>query len=95
MLAVKASRSVTLSGFSVHSLPSVFAGIGIGGGSTDVIVQTVSTDGSSGVVVQEASQIYLVDVNVNISASCCYDAIWVFDKSDVHIVGGLLHRPTD
>ena len=93
VLSVRASRCITLSGFSVHSLPTVFAGIGIGGGSTDVVVQNVLTDGSSGVVAQEASQIYLVNVTVNITSG--YAAIWVFDKSDVHIVGGLLHRPAD
>jgi len=92
-LSVRASRSVTLSGFSVHSLPSVFAGIGIGGDSTNVVVQNVSTEGSWGIVAYEASQIWLVNVTVTMTSG--YAAIAVFDKSDVHIVDGLLHRPAD
>src|SRR6516225_2647929 len=68
VLSVKASRSVTLSGFAVRSLPSAFSGIGIGKGSTDVVVQNVSTDGSSGIVAYEASQIWLVNVTVNLTS---------------------------
>src|SRR5579864_413784 len=93
VLSVKASHSVTLSGFTVQSLPSVFSGIGIGKGSTDVLVQNVSTDGSWGIEIYEASQVWLVGVNVNTSAG--FAAVSAFDKSDVHIVGGVLHRPAD
>lgn len=92
-LSVKASRSVTLSGFAVHSLPSAFSGIGIGKGSTDIVLKNVTTDGSWGVSVYEASQVWLVQVTVNITSG--YAAISAFDKSDVHIVDGLLHRPAD
>ena len=93
VLFVGASRSVTLSGFAVLSLPSALSGIGIGKGSTDVLVQNVSTDGSWGIVVTEASQVSLVNVMVNITSG--YSAITVSGKSDVQIVGGLLHRPAD
>src|SRR5215469_1801550 len=93
VLSVKASRSVTLSGFAIRSLPSAFSGLGIGKGSTDVLVQNVSTDGSWGIWAYEASQVWLVNVTVNITSG--YAAISVSDKSDVQIVGGLLHRPAD
>lgn len=93
VLSVKASRSVTLSGFAVHSLPSALSSIGIGKGSSDVLVQNVSTDGSWGIFVYEASQVWLVNVTVNITSG--YAAIAAFDKSDVHIADGLLHRPAD
>lgn len=91
VLSVSESQSITLAGFTVQSLPSVFSGIGVGKGSSDVLIQNVSTVGSWGIVIAEESQVWLVGVNVNITSG--YAAISAFDKSDVHIVGGLLHRP--
>jgi len=93
VLSVKASRSVALSGFAVHTRPSAFSGIGIGKGSTDILVKKVTTDGSWGIVAYESSQVWLVQVNVNITAG--YAAVSAFDKSDVHVVDGLLQRPAD
>src|SRR5450631_1855413 len=93
VLSIRASRSVTVSGLAVHSLPSIFSAIGIGGGSNDILLQSVSTDGSWGVVVYEASQVWLKKVTVNITSG--YAAVSSFDKSDVHIVDSLLERPTD
>jgi hypothetical protein len=93
VLSVKASRGVTLSGFAVHSRTSAFSVIGIGKGSTDILVSKVSTEGSWGIVAYEASQVWLVQVNVNITSG--YAAVSAFDKSDVHIVDGLLQRPAD
>jgi hypothetical protein len=93
VLSIHDSRGITVSGLAVHSQPSIFSGIGIGGGSNDVRLQNVSTDGSWGVVVYEASQVWLVNVTVNITSG--YAAVSAFDKSDVHIVNGLVERPTD
>ena len=93
VLSIQASRGVTVSRLGVHSLPSIFSGIGIGGGSHDVRLQNVTTDGAWGVVVYEASQVWLVNVTVNITSG--YAAVSAFDKSDVHIVNGSLERPAD
>jgi hypothetical protein len=93
VLSIQASRGVTVSGLAVHSLPSIFSGIGIGGGSTDVRLDNVTTDGPWGVVVYEASQVWLVRVTVNITSG--FAAVSAFDKSDVHIVNGLIERPAD
>jgi hypothetical protein len=93
VLSVKASRSITFSGFAVHSRTSAFSSIGIGKGSTDILLKHLTTDGAWGVVAYEASQVWLVQVTVNITSG--YAAVSVFDKSDVHIVDGLLQRPTD
>jgi hypothetical protein len=93
VLSVKASKGVILSGFAVHSRPSAFSGIGIGRGSTNVSLRNVTTDGSWGIVAYEASQVWLVRVNVNITSG--YAAVSAFDKSDVHIVDSLLQRPAD
>jgi hypothetical protein len=78
---------------SVSSLPSIFSGIGIGKGSSQVQLQNVSVTGSWGIVVYEESQVWLVQVNVTINSG--YAAVSAFDKSDVHIAGGLLQRPAD
>jgi hypothetical protein len=43
--------------------------------------------------VYEASQVWLVNVTVNVTSG--YAAISAWDKSDVHIVGGLLERPSN
>jgi len=93
VLSIRASRSVTVSGLAVHSLPSVFSVIGIGGGSTDVRLQSVTTDGSWGVVVYENSQVWLKNVTTNLTSG--FAAVSAFDKSDVHVVDGLLQRPSN
>ncbi len=53
----------------------------------------MTIDGSWGVVVYEASQVWLKKVTVNITSG--YAAVSAFDKSDIHIVDGLLERPTN
>jgi hypothetical protein len=53
----------------------------------------VTTDGSWGIIVYEASQVWLVRATVNITSG--YAAISAFDKSDVHIVDGLIERPAN
>jgi hypothetical protein len=93
VLSVKASKGVTLSGFALHSRSSAFSGIGIGKGSSDVLLRNVTTDGSWGIVAYEASQVWLVQVTVNLTSG--YAAVSAFDKSDVHIADGLLQRPAD
>jgi len=93
VLSITGSRGITVSGLAVHSLSSIFSGIGIGKGSSEVLIENVNVDGSWGVVVYEESQVWLVHVNVNITSG--FAAISDFDKSDVHIAGGLLQRPND
>ena len=93
VLSITGSRGITVSGITVQSLPSIFSGIGIGKGSNEVLFQNVNVDGSWGIVVYEESQVWLVHVNVRISSG--FAAISAFDKSDVHIAGGLLQRPSD
>jgi len=97
VLSIKGSRNVTVAGLAVRSLPSpanaLLSSIGIGGGSNQVLVQDVTTDGSWGIFVYEASQVRLVRVTVNITSG--YAAISAVDKSDVHIVDGLIERPAN
>ena len=94
VLSIKGSRGITVSALAVHSLAtSIFSSIGISGGSNDVRLQHVTTDGSWGVVVAEASQVWLVKMTVNLTSG--FAAISAFDKSDVHIVDGLLQRPAN
>jgi hypothetical protein len=97
VLSIKASRGVTVTGLAIRSRPSppnaLLASIGIGGGSNQIRLQDVTTDGSWGVVAYEASQLWLVRATVNITSG--YAAISAFDKSDVHIVDGLIERPAN
>jgi hypothetical protein len=93
VLSITGSRGINIFGLSVSSLPSIFSGIGIGKGSSQVQLQNVSVTGSWGIVVYEESQVWLVQVNVTISSG--FAAVSAFDKSDVHIAGGLLQRPSD
>ena len=93
LLSIKASRSVSVTNLAFRSLPSVLSSIGIGGGSNEVLVRDVTTDGSGGIFVYEASQVRLVRVTVNITSG--FAAISAVDKSDVHIIDGLLQRPTN
>ena len=93
VLSITGSRGITVSGITVQSLPSIFSGIGIGKGSNEVLLENVDVNGSWGIVIYEESQVWLLHVNVTISSG--FAAISAFDKSDVHIVGGLLQRPSD
>jgi len=93
VLSIKASRSVSVINLAFHSLPSALSSIGIGGGSNQVRLQDVTTDGSWGIFVYEASQVRLVRVTVNITSG--FAAISAVDNSDVHIIDGLLQRPTN
>lgn len=92
-LSIKDSRNVTVTGLAVRSLPSVSSSIGIGGGSSQVRLQSVTTDGSGGILVYELSQVWIVNATVNITSG--YAGIWALDKSDVHIVDGLIERPAN
>ena len=93
VLSITGSRGINVLGLTVQSLPSIFSGIGIGKGSNEVLLQNVIVSGSWGIVIYEESQVWLLNVNVTISSG--FAAISAFDKSDVHIVGGLLQRPSD
>ena len=93
VFAITGSRGVLVSGLTVNSLPSIFSGIGIAKGSSQVQLQNMTVTGSWGIVIAEESQVWLTGANVTISAG--YAAVSAFDKSDVHIAGGLLQRPSD
>lgn len=93
VLSISGSRGVTVSGLAVHSLPTIFSGIGIDQGSNQILLENVNVDGSWGVVIAEESQVVMAHVNVNITAG--YAAISAFDKSDVHIGGGFVQGPND
>jgi hypothetical protein len=93
VLSITGSRGINVFGLSVSSLPSILSGIGITKGSSQVQLQNVNVTGSWGIVVAEESQVWLVQVNVTITSG--FAAVSAFDKSDVHIAGGSLQRPSD
>jgi hypothetical protein len=57
------------------------------------MIREISADGSWGIFIYEASQVWIVRATVNLVYG--YAAVAVFDKSDVHIVDGLLQRPAN
>jgi hypothetical protein len=93
VLSITGSRGINVFGLSVSSLPSILSGIGITKGSSQVQLQNVNVTGSWGIVVAEESQVWLVQVKVTITSG--FAAVSAFDKSDVHIAGGSLQRPSD
>jgi hypothetical protein len=93
VLWIYGSQAITVNGLAVNSLSTIFSSIGIGGGSNNVRLQNVATDGSWGIVVYEASQVWLVNATVNITSG--YAGIAAYDKSDVHIVNGSIGRAAD
>ena len=93
LLSITGSRGVSIFGIALHSLASVSAGIGVGKGSNQILLQNLNLDGSWGVIVYEESQAWLVNLNVTVTSG--FAAISVFDKSDVHVADGLLQRPSN
>ena len=93
VLGISGSRGINVFGLTVNSLPTIFSGIGISKGSSQVLLKNVNVTGSWGVVVSEESQVWLTALHVTISSG--YAAVSVFDKSDVHMAGGSLQRPSD
>ena len=91
LLSIKASRSVSVTNLACHSLSSVLGSIGVGGGSNEVLVRDVTADG--GIFMYEESQVRLVRVTVNLMSA--FAAIWALDKSDVHIIDGLVQKPAN
>jgi len=57
------------------------------------MLSDISTEGSWGIFIYEASQVWIVRPTVNLVYG--FAALAVFDKSDVHIVDGLLQRPAN
>lgn len=93
VLSIRASRSITVTGLTVRSSESIFSCIGIERGSSDIFLSDVSTDGAWGVIVDQGSQAWLTRVTVNVAFG--FAGISAFDKSDVHIVDGLVKHSAD
>ena len=90
---INASRSITVSGLVVQARSTALGSIGIRGGSVDVRIRNSVTDGSSGIMVYEASQASLARVTAKSSAG--FAAIFVADRSDVHLEESALIRTVD
>lgn len=93
VLLISGSRGVTVTGFTIHSLPSAATSIQIKHGSTGVLLRGLNIDGSWGIESIEASQVWISKVTLNLTSG--YAAIAAWDKSDVHITDTLIQRPPD
>ena len=93
VLSIDASRSITVSGFAVHSLSSALAGIEVGQNSQDVRLRNLTIDGEGvfGIIVIESSQVSLARVKVRDPG---YATVSVYDVSDVHIEDCLFAHST-
>src|SRR5581483_3714422 len=82
-ITVEDSRSVTLDGFTIHSLSAASDAVGIGGHSSDIRLRNLTIDGtaSSGVAIYEGSQASLANVTVR---DVGYASVGVWDVSDEH-----------
>lgn len=93
LMSIFASRSVTISGLTFHSLPSAFSSIGVGYGSTNVILQGLTIDGPWGILAYSASQVFVNKATITISGG--YAALAAWDKSDVHVENCSFQRAAD
>ena len=93
VVSIDASRSITVSGFAVHSLSTGLAGIEIGQNSQDVRLRNLTIDGEAafGIIVIESSQVSLARVKVRDPS---FATVGVFDVSDVHIEDCLFAQST-
>ncbi|KAA6465172.1 hypothetical protein DYQ86_04270 [Acidobacteria bacterium AB60] len=84
VLAIGASRSVTVSGLAIQATGTAGpSAIGIGHGSSDIrLMNLQATGGSAGIVVYENSQVLLSHVTVQNSG---YASFALFDSSDAHV----------
>jgi len=84
VLSIDASRSITISGFAVHSLSSGLAGIEIGQNSQGVRLRNLTIDGEGAfaIIVIESSQVSLARVKARDPG---FATVGVYDVSDVHI----------
>jgi hypothetical protein len=94
VLSIRASQSVTVDGFTIHSGASALGGIGIGQNSTDVRLRNLTINGPTGFVaieIFEGSQVSLAGVTVRDPG---FAAVAALDLSDVHIEQCLFEETT-
>jgi hypothetical protein len=80
VLFIGASRSVTVSGFTIQANTSTVSAVGIGHGSNDIRLLNLNTQGE--IVVFEHSQALLSHV---VGQDVGFTPLAIFDLSDVHI----------
>jgi len=93
LMTISASRSVTVSGLVMHSLPSAFTSIGVSNGSTNITLTNLTIDGPWGILSYDASQVFINGVSITLTGG--YAALAAWDKSDVHVKDCTLQRASD
>lgn len=92
-MQILASRSVTITGLAIHSLPTTFGSIAVANGSTDVTLTGLTIDGGWGILAYDASQVFINAVSITLTGG--YAALAAWDKSDVHVKDCSLQRAAD
>ena len=92
VVSILASRSVTISGFAIHSRAGASAAIGVGEGSVNVQLRNLTVDSGQGILIYQASQVSIAKVNITLAMG--WAAISAYDLSDVHIEDCAIDRAT-
>lgn len=93
VLLIDASRSVTVSGFTIDAPKTGNTGIGIGHGSSDIRLSNLTINGgASGIVLFEHSQASMSQITARDPG---YAPVGLYDLSEMHIEGGCLFEITD
>jgi hypothetical protein len=92
-LLIGASRSITVDGFTVHSVASALSAIGVGQSSMDVRLRDLTVAGAAafGIAIFEESQVSLARVTARDPG---FAALAALDVSDVHVEQCLLDHST-
>lgn len=83
LLLIESSRSVTVDGFSIQADTVTTSAVGIGHGSSDILLRHLNiTGGTGGIVVFENSQVSIAFVTAQNPG---FAALEAYDSSDVHV----------
>ena len=92
LLLIESSRSVIVDGFSVQADTVTVPAIGIGHGSSDIRLRSLTIQGGTeGIIVFENSQVSIAYVTAQDPG---YSPLGVYDLSDVHLERSLLEDTT-
>jgi hypothetical protein len=92
LLLIESSRSVIIDGFSIQADTVTVPAIGIGHGSSDIRLRSLTIQGGTeGIIVFENSQVSIAYVTAQDPG---YSPLGVYDLSDVHLERSLLDNTT-
>ena len=88
VLSLTDSRNITVTGLTLHSRSTPFSVVGVGKGSSSILLKNLQVDGSWGIVVYENSQVWISKSTITVLSN--YAGVSSLDSSDVHITDTLV-----